>query len=112
MNALPCDCGADENLEVGVRLPAGFPVEDIDRVFDYLAEANPFVPAFLPNGFGLYSLVGQVWSLEYEEVDTIMLLDRNIASRMAQIARGLNAKRARLRKNGCPFGHAQRPRRS
>jgi hypothetical protein len=88
MDASPSDLDTDENLEVAIRLPAGFPVDDINRICILLAEADPFVPAFVPNGFGLYSVAGQVWSLEFERVDTVILPDRNIASRMAQIARG------------------------
>ena len=88
MDAFPSDFEPDENLEVAIQLPSGFPVDDIEQICALLVEADPFVPAFEPNGFGLYSLAGQVWSLQFEEIETVMLPDRNIASRMAQIARG------------------------
>ncbi|MEO6276325.1 hypothetical protein [Roseateles sp.] len=88
MSTFPSHLDTDENLEAAIRLPAGFPVEDIEQICSLLAEVDPFVPAFEPNGFGLYSLAGQVWSLQFEEVETVILPDRNIASRMAQIARG------------------------
>jgi len=88
MDTFPFNSDTGENLTVAIRLPPGFPVEDIEQICSLLAEADPFVPAFEPNGFGLYSLAGQVWSLEFEEVETVILPDRNIASRMAQIARG------------------------
>ncbi len=88
MNAFPSHLDTDENLEVAIRLPTGFPVEEIEQVCSVLAEADPFVPAFEPNGFGLYSLSGQVWSLEVERIETVILPDRNVASRMAQMARG------------------------
>jgi len=88
MDTFASDLGTDENFEVAIRLPAGFPVEDIEQLCTLLAAADPFVPAFEPNGFGLYSLAGQVWSLEFEKIKTVILPDRNIASRMAQIARG------------------------
>ncbi|WP_354681948.1 hypothetical protein [Cupriavidus necator] len=88
MNAFSSNLDADENLEVAIRLPDGFPVEDVEQICSLLEEGDPFVPAFEPNAFGLYSLAGQVWSLTFEEVETVILPDRNIASRMAQIARG------------------------
>lgn len=76
-------------MQVAIRLPDGFPVEDIKQLCSLMANADPFVPAFEPSSYGLYSLVGQVWSLQVEEIETILLPDRNVASRMAQIAKGM-----------------------
>ncbi|GEM_PF-514879 len=81
------DTDVDENPTT-IFLPDGFPVEDLEQVCASLAKADPFVPAFEPNGYGLYSVAGQVWALRVKGVETIILPDRNIASRMAQIARG------------------------
>lgn len=88
MRTLFSDLDPDECFEVAVQLPDQFPAEELEQVCALLAEFDPFVPAFTPNGYGLYSLRGQVWSLEVEEVEVVILPDRNIASRMAQIARG------------------------
>lgn len=79
----------DEGMHVAIRLPHGFPVEDIEQLCSMMAAADPFVPAFEPSSYGLYSLVGQVWSLQVEETKTILVPDRNVASRMAQIAKGM-----------------------
>ncbi|AVS65173.1 hypothetical protein C8245_05160 [Paracidovorax avenae] len=79
----------DDGMQVAIRLPDGFPVEDIEKLCSLMADADPFVPAFEPSGYGLYSLLGQVWSLQVEEIETILLPDRNVASRMAQIAKGM-----------------------
>ena len=74
---------------MAIRLPDGFPVEDIEQLCSMMANADPFVPAFEPSIYGLYSLAGQVWSLQVDEIETILLPDRNVASRMAQIAKGM-----------------------
>lgn len=79
----------DEGMYVTIRLPNGFPVDDIDQLCSLMADADPFVPAFEPSSYGLYSLVGQVWSLQVEQIETILLPDRNVASRLAQIAKGM-----------------------
>lgn len=79
----------DEGMQVAIHLPDGFPVEDIEQLCSLMADADPFVPAFEPSSYGLYSLVGQVWSLQVEQIETILLPDRNVASRMAQIAKGM-----------------------
>lgn len=73
---------------IAIRLPAGFPVEDLEVLCSLIGSADPFVPAFEPSSSGLYSLVGQVWSLQVEEIETVLVPDRNVASRMAQIAKG------------------------
>lgn len=78
----------DESLEVAIQLPEGFPINDIELLGRRLAEADPFVSAFEPPEFGLYSLPGQVWALQVERLETILIPDRNVASRMAQIAMG------------------------
>lgn len=74
---------------MAIRLPDGFPIKDIEQLCSLMADADPFVPAFEPSCYGLYSLVGQVWSLQVEEIETILLPDRNVASRLAQIAKGV-----------------------
>lgn len=87
MEFSPVDPDIDGNT-TAILLPGRFPVEDLEQVCASLAKVDPFVPTFEPNGYGLYSVEGQLWALSVEKVETTILPDRNIASRMAQIARG------------------------
>jgi|APLak6261689370_1056187.scaffolds.fasta_scaffold00002_68 hypothetical protein len=93
-------------MQALIRLPDGFPVEDIEQLCSLMSNADPFVPAFEPSDHGLYSLAGQVWSLEVEKIDAILIPDRNVASRMAQIARGMTiGKEAQLIAGITAFAH-------
>lgn len=49
----------DEGMQVAIRLPEGFPVEDIEQLCSLMADADPLVPAFEPSSYGLYSLAGR-----------------------------------------------------
>lgn len=82
MLSIECPQADDERMQALIRLPDGFPVEDIEQLCSLMSNADPFVPAFEPSDHGLYSLAGQVWSLEVEKIDAILIPDRNVASRM------------------------------
>jgi hypothetical protein len=78
----------EENFQALIRLPPGFPVDDIEDLCSSLEEADPFVPAFEPADTGLYDMKAQLWSLLIEGNETVILPDRNIVSRMARMAMG------------------------
>ena len=78
----------EENFQALIRLPPGFPLDDIDELCSMLEEAAPFVPAFEPADVGLYDLEAQLWSLLIDGNETVILPDRNIVSRMARMAKG------------------------
>jgi hypothetical protein len=68
-------------------VPHDYPIDDLERVIPALQEANFLLPSFLPPEVGLYHPFGYVYARQ-EGINTIILPDRNIASRMAQLAQG------------------------
>src|SRR6218665_2272331 len=79
---------SDEGGSVAVRLPDDYPVSDLEELCKLLAKADPLVPAFRAPDVGLYNVPAQVWALEVDRLETVIVPDRNISSRMAQIAQG------------------------
>ncbi|ALV07725.1 hypothetical protein [Roseateles depolymerans] len=70
-----------------LRLPEGFPVDDLEVVGQQLTDAGICIPGYLPPEMGLLSTA----ALCYEHahgVQMVLLPDRNVVSRMAQLAAG------------------------
>jgi hypothetical protein len=70
-----------------LSLPAGFPVHDLEVVGKQLVEAEVCIPGYIPPEVGFLSTA----ALCYERalgVRTVLLPDRNVVSRMAQLAAG------------------------
>lgn len=73
---------------VAVAMPPDFPLADVIAMAEELARANFCVPGYIPPEVGLYDVRGQFFSQHVDQQATIVVPDRNIASRIAQLARG------------------------
>ena len=71
-----------------LKMPADFPVEDLGAVTEILRDANIFVPGYIPPDVGLYEPIGFLCAHRADGLGTILLPDRNVASRLAQVIRG------------------------
>jgi hypothetical protein len=68
-------------------LPFDYPIDDLERVIPMLEDADFLIPSFVPPEAGLYHPLGYFYARD-EGIRTVILPDRNIASRMAQLAQG------------------------
>lgn len=75
-------------MDVLIHLPADFPYHDLLQIADQLARADVFVPGYLPADAGLYHPDCFLLEHRVEQIDHWILPDRNLASRMAQVAMG------------------------
>lgn len=78
----------DEDLNILIQLPEGFPYPDLLEIAKKLQCANVFVPGYIPPSIGLYHPDGFLYGSSVEGVNTVLLPDRNIVSRIAQVAKG------------------------
>jgi len=77
-----------EDMTCMFRLPGDFPLEDLYVVSERLSVADAFVPGYIPPEVGLYHLHGHLYEHLARGVKTVLLPDRNVASRIAQLAQG------------------------
>lgn len=77
----------DEALFI-LKMPPDFPVDDLYEVAEILFDADIFIPGYIPPEAGLYEPKGFLYSHHAERLETILLPDRNVASRLAQVIRG------------------------
>ncbi|SFS11709.1 hypothetical protein SAMN05216570_2557 [Dyella sp. OK004] len=77
----------DEALFI-LKMPPDFPVDDLYAVAEILFDADIFIPGYIPPEVGLYEPKGFLYSHHAERLETILLPDRNVASRLAQVIRG------------------------
>lgn len=71
-----------------LKLPPGYPYDDLLKIADVLKARDVFVPGYIPDGGKLYepySFMLEGWA---EKIDTVMLPDRNVVSRIARVAQG------------------------
>ena len=86
-----------ERIERSVILPPNFPYMEL-RVLGKILEADGvFVPGYRPPPVGLCHPDAFIFEAQFEDIQTILLPDRNIASRMAKIVAGASMD-ATLRK--------------
>lgn len=78
----------DDDMEVLLVLPPEFPYLQLQRIAALLARASVFVPGYIPPDVGLYDVDGFIHHAWVDKRETILLPDRNIVSRLAQIAKG------------------------
>lgn len=71
-----------------LKMPPDFPVEDLYAVAEILFDADIFIPGYIPPDVGLYEPKGFLYAHHAERIETILLPDRNVASRLAQVIRG------------------------
>ena len=68
-------------------LDPNFPLDDIERISRFLSESRCLVPGFHPPTVGLLDVAGMYYAREVDSLQTVMLPDRNLVTRMAKIAR-------------------------
>ena len=77
-----------EKTERTILLPQGFPYFELKTLGEVLEKNDVFVPGYIPPPVGLYILDGFIYENQFRGIDTLLLPDRNIVSRMAKIASG------------------------
>ncbi|MER9300979.1 hypothetical protein NKI38_31670 [Mesorhizobium sp. M0621] len=68
-------------------VPADYPLDDVQLIANSLTEGGVLVPGYVAPQAGLLSLSGLIYARQLEGLNTTILPDRNLASRMARIAR-------------------------
>jgi hypothetical protein len=69
-------------------MPPDFPVDDLYEAAEILLDASIFVPGYVPPEVGLYEPRGFLYEMHALELETVVLPDRNVASRLAQVIQG------------------------
>jgi len=82
---------AEEGLEGAIFLQPGFPYHQLMALAPVLEAAGVFTPGYGPPPVGLCHPHGFLYARSFQRQSTILLPDRNIASRFAQIAKGATA---------------------
>lgn len=78
----------DEDMEALIWLPPEFPYFQLQEIASLLETASILVPGYPPPAIGLHNIQGFIHHARVEGLETILLPDRNIVSRLAQIAKG------------------------
>lgn len=88
-------------------LPIDFPVDDLTEVSEVLKTASLLTPGYLPPDAGIYEPAVYFYARD-QGVQTIILPDRNVASRIAQLAKGKEtANDKQLKLSAALLGFAQ-----
>lgn len=77
-----------DGMERTILLPRGFPYFELKNLGEMLEENGVFVPGYIPPPVGLCVPDSFIFENQFEGINTILLPDRNIVSRMAKIATG------------------------
>lgn len=77
-----------ENIQRTIVLPPHFPYMELEALGEILDAEKIFVPGYLPPQVGLYHPIAFIFEANFDDIRTILLPDRNIVSRMAQILAG------------------------
>ena len=78
-----------EMIERRIFLPVSFPIMELRAIGEILEAEEVFVPGYLPPQVGICHPDAFIFEAQLEGIQTVLLPDRNIASRMAQIAAGI-----------------------
>ena len=78
----------EEDFEGAIFLPPGFPYHELLALGPALEAASVFTPGYGPPKVGLCHPNGFLYARDFQGHSTILLPDRNIASRFAQVAKG------------------------
>lgn len=81
-----------EELEVALWLPPDFPMDDLFETCNLLIKEDVCVPGYIPPPVGLYHPHGFLYEQHIERIATTLLPDRNVASRLAQLAQGTTVR--------------------
>jgi hypothetical protein len=76
---------------VGILLPSDFPIDDVMAVADLLDKAGICVPGYIAPDVGLYHPMGFLYE-KGDGIKTVLLPDRNVVSRIAQVIQGKSAR--------------------
>ncbi|KWS45740.1 hypothetical protein AL060_12300 [Pseudomonas syringae pv. rhaphiolepidis] len=88
-------------------LPSNFPIDDLFQVSEILESAGILLPGYLPPDAGIYEPAVYLHAQDMS-VRTVILPDRNVASRIAQLARGRKtASDSQLKLSAALLGFAQ-----
>lgn len=87
----------DENTEITIILPPDFPGQDLMEIASRLEQADILVPGYTPGMAGLYKIEHYLYETRIEETSFIVLPDRNLSSRMAQLSKGESVDERRQR---------------
>ena len=79
---------ADEDFSMLLKLPPDFPLADLYTLSERLAVTEVCVAGYLPPPVGLFHPDGFFYDQHIERSKTVLIPDRNVVSRMAQLARG------------------------
>ncbi len=79
---------ANEDFSMLLKLPPDYPLADLYALSERLAAAELCVPGYVPPPVGLFRPDGFFYDQHIERSQTILIPDRNVVSRMAQLARG------------------------
>jgi hypothetical protein len=74
-------------MESLIILGPNFPTDDLHIIANRLSNSGVLVPGFIAPPAGLLALNAMVYAARVEQTTTVILPDRNIASRMARTAR-------------------------
>lgn len=88
------DLDEEDELEGAIFLQPGFPYQELLALAPVLEGAGVFTPGYGPPAIGHYHPDGFLYAHSFQCQSTILLPDRNIASRFAQIAMGKSASDA------------------
>lgn len=78
-----------ERIERTVVLPPDFPYRELRALGEMLEADGVFVPGYRPPPVGLCHPDAFIFEAQFEKTQTVLLPDRNIASRMAKIVAGV-----------------------
>lgn len=81
----------EEDMTLMVRLPADFPLADLQQIGRMLEQEDVFVPGYIPPDVGMYDLMGYFYGSMMDKVSVVLLPDRNIVSRLATATSGRKA---------------------
>lgn len=79
---------ADEDFSMLLTFPPDYPLADLYALSERLADTDVCVPGYVPPPIGLFHPDGYFYDQHIERSKTILIPDRNVVSRMAQLARG------------------------
>jgi hypothetical protein len=77
----------DEGGQIYLSLGPDFPAEDVRQLSTYLADLTYLIPGFVSSETGFLSLETLIYTQQIQQAETVLVLDRNVITRMAQIAR-------------------------
>lgn len=77
-----------ESIEGAVLLPPDFPYPELLTLGKSIEVADVLTPGYIPAPVGLCHPDGFIYEKNFEGIKTVLLPDRNVASRFAQIGKG------------------------